>query len=84
MDVLVAMVLILCGLPWYVVLGITWWWTCSPMAFLPIVPATIRMRIGEAISAPQPGADLEQTLDTIERTIEGLVLDAKGDRDQST
>ena len=77
LDVLVALVLMACGLPWYVVLGVTWWWTCSPMAFLPIVPATIRMQIGEPIPPPAKDGDLDVLRHKVERTIEALLLDAR-------
>lgn len=60
-------------------LALAWLWLGSPLAFIPWVPATIRMRIGVAFEAAelfagQGGDDaLRAALQQVERTVQSLV-----------
>jgi len=56
-----------------------WAWLGSPLTFLPVVPTTIRMRVGAPIEPGDlfhPGdPDLEAALDRVEGAVQGLVTE---------
>jgi 1-acyl-sn-glycerol-3-phosphate acyltransferase len=69
-------------LPWPLRVGLVWFWLGTPFVFLPWVPWTIRMRIGEPIEAPALFApagtaatdeELRQALRRIEGAVQALV-----------
>jgi 1-acyl-sn-glycerol-3-phosphate acyltransferase len=57
-----------------------WFWLVSPLVFLPIIPWTIRFRIGPPISSEQlfdaQAGELTNALDHVENTVEQLVTGA--------
>lgn len=65
-------------LPWPLRIGLVWFWLGTPFVFLPWVPWTIRMRIGEPIEAsalftPEGTAESEEELRKALRRVEGAV-----------
>ncbi len=64
-------------LGWPLAAGLTWLWLASPLPLWPIVPTSIRFRIGEPI-APEvlfpPGDDLESAYAQVHDRIQALVL----------
>lgn len=58
--------------------GLTWFWLASPFVFLPWVPWSIRMRIGEPIPAAElfhdgDDATLADALHRVEKAVESLI-----------
>ncbi len=70
------------GIEWRLLL--TWLWLGSPFVFLPIIPWSIRMRVGEPIAtndlfgaeADMAEADMKGALQRVEREVELLVRSA--------
>lgn len=64
--------------PWQALLA--WLWLGSPLTFLPMVPWTLRMRVGPPLSPAMlfgdagDGAELGPALATVEAAVQGLVL----------
>ncbi len=64
-------------LAWYLRLLLSWLFAVSALSFTPIVPATIRMRIGAPLSGEalftEDDADLDRALATVEGAVQALV-----------
>lgn len=62
---------------WYVRALLSWGFAVSALSFMPIVPATIRMRIGPPLSPESlfsdEDASLDRALATVERAVQRLV-----------
>ena len=60
---------------WTVQALLIWLWLCSPFVFLPIIPWTLRFRIGPALSPEELFADddLEAALERVEGAVQDLV-----------
>ncbi len=51
-------------------LALAWAWLASPFQFLPILPWTIRMRVGPPLDLPD---DLDEALPAVEAAVQGLL-----------
>jgi 1-acyl-sn-glycerol-3-phosphate acyltransferase len=66
------------GWPLWVKLLLGWLWLALPVMFTPIVPWTIRMRIGTPMPVVAPDADLDHARDAVQAQIQALVDQLNG------
>ncbi len=77
LGLLGASALLLVPVAWPIRMGLVWLWLVSPATFMPIIPATVRIRIGKPI---RPGSlftasdeGLQLALASVQGAVQGLV-----------
>jgi hypothetical protein len=62
---------------WTLQIALIWLWLVSPFVFIPIIPWTLRFRIGPALAPDDlfESGDLEAALERVESAVQSLVLE---------